>query len=212
MPAISCKKDVYETGRTPGGPEYFNMKTGSWSVYSVYEVLYDDFTNSTDTLIYQLKEHNESQYKDNLGRNAMRIDRYIRSKDSTPWQYLNTWYASADKYSAERVEDNSRIIKLSFPLSEEAVWDANALNSGSSSMVFYGLINRPYTLDSTRFASVVSVEGSNYSSSGKERAFREIYAKGIGLIYRNYVQIDTDITGKLKRGIRQNLKLIQHAD
>lgn len=208
----SCRKDEIEPNRIPAGPEYFNMKAGSYAIYSVYEVLYDDFTNSTDTLIYQIKEHNESVFKDLKGRNAMRIDRYKRQSDSAEWVYMHTWYAATDQQSAERVEDNSRFIKLSFPMNPEAVWDANSHNASGPNNVYYGIINKSFQLDTVRYPSTVSVEGITVKNSGKERAYKEVYAKNIGLVYQYYVNIDADITGKLLRGVRRNMKLIAYAD
>ena len=190
--------------------EFFSADTGSALIYSVFEVVYDDFNNTIDTNIYQLKEKNESEFRDNLGRKSIRIERSVRSGDTSKWEYLNTWYASSDERTAERVEENKRYIKLSFPISEEAVWNSNALNMEYVNNVYYGLIRVPFKMDTFNFKNVISVESNTIITGSKERAFKEIYASGIGLVYRNYVFIDTDISGKIKRGIRINQKLISY--
>lgn len=203
-----CKKDEFETVKETPDRKYFNQSIGSYSVYSVYEVIYDDFTNSIDTFEYQLKELNQSYFTDNLGRKAVRIERYKRNNDTADWTFLNTWYSVSDSLMAERVEDNKRFIKLSFPISSDAVWNSNALNMDNVNNVYYGMRHNKYKLDSFSFDSVVSIESNTINNSFRERAFKEIYAKHIGLIYKNFVFIDK--MGSLVRGSRTVLKLRKH--
>lgn len=205
---FACRKDESETARRSSDKLYFNQKAGAYSVYKVTEVVYDDFANTIDTTEYQLKELNESQFKDNLGRYATRIERYRRSSDTADWTYINTWYAVADEQMAERVEDNKRFIKLSFPITTDAVWNANSLNMDNVNNVYYGMLHRAYKQDTFTFDSVVSVESGTINNAFRERAYKEIYAKNIGLVFRNYVYIDK--LGLLLRGSRIRYQLIRH--
>ncbi|MEZ4805139.1 MAG: hypothetical protein R2852_06570 [Bacteroidia bacterium] len=205
---LSCRKDEYENNYTPIGREYSNLDLNSHFIYNVTEVVYDDFTNSIDTSEYQIKEYNESTFKDNLGRDAVRIDRYKRNNDTADWIYENTWYAVNDVQKYERVENNIRYLKLSFPITIDAVWNSNSLNMENVNTVYYGMMHRPYTLDTFSFDSVVSVETNPIINGFRERAYKEIYAKNIGLIYKNYVYIDK--AGLLQKGIRRTYKLIEY--
>ncbi len=204
----TCRKDEYETAYKPIDKEYYNTQTGHYSIYLVNEIVYDDFTQKSDTFNYQLREQNESIFKDNLGREAMRIDRHVRASDTSPWVYKNTWYAVSDKAMVERVEENKRLIKLSFPISNEAVWNANTLNTDNANNVFYGLIHERYKIDAFSFDSVISVKGTPKFNSTSERFFEEVYAKHLGLVYRNQVQVDK--AGQVMRGFKIRYRLYKH--
>ena len=57
-------------------------------------------------------EVNESEFKDNMGRVALKIDRYKRNSDTSLWKYQYSCYTVSDKNMVERVEDNKRFIKF----------------------------------------------------------------------------------------------------
>ncbi len=202
-----CKKDEYETVNRSYGKGYINSSIGSYNIYAVEEIVYNDFFNTVDTLRYQLKEVNESIFTDNLNRPSVRVERYkLNSKGK--WEILNVWYSTEDNYVAERVEDNKRVIKLSFPLAEDAVWDINLYNSDNSMNVFYDLINQKYTMDTFSFDSAVAVKSETVNTTLRQRQYYEVYAKNTGLVFKNNVSIDKN--GTLLRGYKIKQQLIKH--
>ncbi|HEY1045515.1 MAG TPA: hypothetical protein VGF79_03690 [Bacteroidia bacterium] len=207
--ASSCRKDEYETFKGSNDISYYNLKLGSYVTYDVTEIVYDDFTNSIDTSVYEVKEYNESVYTDNLGRKGIKLDRYIKNKTTGLWDYLNSYYSVNGQNSIERVEENKRMIKLSFPVTTDAVWNSNSLNMDNAINVFYGLIRKKYQQDAFKFESVISVESANVINSFRERSFREIYAKNIGLIFKYYVNIEKN--GNIWRGIKLTYRLKDYA-
>ena len=204
----ACKKDEFELRYKPVDKQYFSSQIGAYSIYKVHEIIFDDFTNTVDTTDYQVMEVNESHFRDNLDRDAIRIDRYRRPDDSTAWTYMNTWYAVVNNSMAERVEDNKRLVKLSFPISAEATWNANTFNTDNANNVFYVLMHDKYKMDNFKFDSVVSVESTTRINLTVERVFKEVYAKGIGLVYKNHV--NTDSGGGLKRGFKITYTLYKY--
>jgi hypothetical protein len=203
----ACRKDEYEIYR-PSDKQYINTKVGAFSIYLVNEIQFNDFNNTSDTLEYQLRELNESIFTDNLGRDAVRIDRHVRSSDTAGWVYRNTWYAVSAPAMVERVEDNKRLVKLSFPISLEAVWNANSLNSDNANNVFYGLMHEKYKIGTFSFDSTVSVKNTPRITSTSERVFEEVYAKNIGLVYKNHVQVDK--AGTVRRGFKIKYQIYKH--
>lgn len=167
--------------------------------YSVKEIIFDDFTNSVDTFYYELKEVYDSKFLDNLNRESIKIDRYKRNNSNELWKYQNTWYSTNDNSKAERVENNKRYVKLSFPISIDAVWNLNSLNIDNAINVYYGFIHRKFQLDAFKFDSAVSVESPSINNTYSERKYREIYAKNIGLVYKNQISIEKD-GASTKRG------------
>lgn len=176
--------------------------------YQVEEIVYDDFKNSIDTLNYLLKEFNESIFIDNLGRKSIRIDRYKRDNDTLTWNYINTWYTSYDDHSIQRIEDNLRKTILSFPISFEAIWNTNEFNMDYVNNVFYTNLFQKYRINNFQFDSSITIESVTVSNSFKERAYKEVYAKGLGLVYKNVVFIDK--IGMLQRGKKTIYKLVHY--
>lgn len=196
----SCKKDETEVYKSNSDLAYFNSSKGTFIIYDVLDITYDDFTNTIDTARYQIREFNESIFTDNTGTPGVRIERSIRNDHQSDWKYLNTWYSVIGKQSIERVEDNKRFIKLSFPVTTDAVWNSNSLNMDNAINVFYGLIRKRYQMGTFKFDNVISVESATIANKLRERAFREIYAKNIGLVYKYYVNIEKN--GELSKGKR----------
>ncbi len=205
----SCKKDNFETVNRAFGKSYVNTTVGSYNVYKVEEIVYNDFNNTVDTLRYTLKELNESVFKDNLGRNSIRLERY-KLNEKSQWAYWNTWFSTTDNFTMERVEENKRLVKLSLPLSDDAVWNINAYNSDNSITAYYDFIHKPYKLDTFSFDSAIAVKSETINSFIRQRQYYEVYANKIGLVYKNIVYIDLDITGTQKRGYKIKQQLIQH--
>lgn len=205
----ACRKDTYETYTRNSDEAYYNDSIGTYSIFEVNEIIFDDFSNSSDTFSYQLLEQNESVFTDNLGRKATKIDRYKRVSDTSLWNYQNSCYSVSDRNMVERVEDNKRFIKLSFPVTVDAVWNSNAYNLDNAINVFYGIIDKPYNQDTFKFKKALSVESTSINNNFRERSFKEIYAQGIGLVYKNQVAIERN--GSLWRGYKIRYKLIRHA-
>src|SRR4030067_3558016 len=81
---ISCKKDV--SVNPDLGYEYFPATVGKYVVYDVDSIVYNDFTGTTDTFKYQIKETIESIFLDNSNRQTLRIERYKKNySDTVPY-------------------------------------------------------------------------------------------------------------------------------
>jgi len=204
----TCKKDEYETVNRNIGKTYFQAKIGSYSIFKVQEIIYDDFFNRIDTFKYQLIEVNDTIFDDNLGRKSMRIERSKRNNDTAKWKFLNVWYSNADNFMAERVEENKRLVKLSFPLAEDAVWNLNVFNTDNGLSLYYDFVHQKFPLNSIVYDSTLAVKSETIFNIVKEREYLEIYANHVGLIYRNQVNIDKNNT--IKRGYKYKQTLIKH--
>lgn len=204
---IGCKKDEYETVNRSYGKGYLYSGIGSYNVFKIEEIIYDDFFNTIDTQRYQIKEVNESIFIDNLNRNSMRIERYKLNKQ-LQWEILNVYYATEDNFGAERVEENKRFVKLSFPLSIDAIWNVNQNNNDNPITVFYDFINQPYTINNLQFDSAVAVRNDIVNNSLRQRQYYEVYVKNVGLVFKNIINIEKN--GSRQRGSKIKQQLIAH--
>jgi hypothetical protein len=182
----SCSKDNTTPINTdPAGYGYFPIDTGHWVIYDYDSIALSPF--SQDTYKFQLKEYITSTFLDNTGQTTERVERYVKLNDTTPWRILNVWTANLHSNDAERVEDNARFIKLAFPVKLNATWNGNALNSIYPEWDYsYTAVDQPLTIGALHFDSTLTVLQVNNSNLVQQQYAVEQYAKGVGMIYKEF--------------------------
>ncbi len=200
----SCNKDV-----TPpdAGYGYFPTKIGNWIIYDVVSIEHDAPISKHDTSIFQLKEVIESTFLDNENRETQRIERYTRNDETQPWVIKDVWFSNLTASTAERVEENERLIKLTFPVKKGKTWDGNALNSQDVWIYKYTEVNVPYTINNFSFDSTVTVLQIDEENLVEKKYALEIYAKNAGMIYKELILLNTEIDGTITIGSELTMKI-----
>lgn len=175
--------------------EYQPLKIGSWYLYDVDSIAYNDFTTpvTIDTFEYQLKEMITDTFTDQAGNLNYRLERERRMKndslpyDSLNWMHADVWFITEKGNTIERVEENNRYVSLMSPVRDGINWDGNAFNYKESWDFNYQKIGQPF--DS--FGNTVTV---NQILEDQfviiYQLYEEVYAKDVGLI--NRVRIDVE--------------------
>lgn len=204
----ACKKDVFDHTKRENGTSYVNQTLDYHFLYQVQEIIYDDFFNKIDTFNYQILEINDTFFYDNLNQTVMRIERYKRNNDSALWNYHETVSSRIDNYKYERNENNTKKVKLSFPITFETIWNANTFNSNNNTLVFYNEINVRKNIDNNWYDSVLVIKSDPVFNSVGEKYYEEHYAKHIGLIYSNIIFIEK--SNNKTRGYKIKYTLLNH--
>lgn len=204
----ACKKDVFDRTKRENGTSYVNQTLDYQFLYQVQEIIYDDFFNKIDTFNYQILEINDTFFYDNLNQAVLRIERYKRNNDSALWNYHETVSSRIDNYKYERNENNTKKVKLSFPITYETIWNANTFNSNNNTLVFYNEINVRKNIDNNWYDSVLVIKSDPIFNSVGERYYEELYAKNIGLIYSNIIFIEK--SNNKTRGYKIKYTLLNH--
>ncbi|MBP6335425.1 MAG: hypothetical protein KA444_08135 [Bacteroidia bacterium] len=192
-----CKDDKLEPGIEDQYKTYFPLAAGHWVEYDADSVVHLDIDDAyyIDTAIrtysFQIREEIDSSYIDSEGDVAWRISRYKRYTDADPWTYLNLWTAKMNAYSGQKVEDNIRFIKLSFPLDPRTSWNGNAYNNYPPEEYLYENIHDPLSIGSHSFDSTVMVIQNDFVSGINKIDKREVYAAGVGMISKVQDSINT---------------------
>jgi hypothetical protein len=185
---------------------YMQLADGKYVTYRLDSLLYVNF-GQKDTLIkYQAKDIVEGSITDNLGRKAWRVVRYLRDTAGlTAWQENLTYLVIPTRESLEVVENSLRFIKLTMPLRDGHTWKGNSYVNTSSTdpnwiFRFYddwnytcdktGLDYTPFT---TPIANTITINQAdeilgtpgNVNAYSERNFAEEVYAKGIGLIYKD---------------------------
>jgi hypothetical protein len=192
----SCKKDA----GTPFdfGYNYFPNEVGKYVVYNVDSFYYDDryFPSKIDTFNFQLKEKIESIYSDNEGRPTIRLERYVKYKSSIPyssmdWTLRNVWVENRSAKTAEKVEENVRFVKLSFPVKADETWNGNIYNTEGEENYKYNFIDKERTIGNIHFDSVLQVDHHDETNLVLKKYSEEKYARNVGLIFKRFIDVNS---------------------
>ena len=104
--------------------EYFPLSTGHTVIYDVDSINVDDFTNppTIDTFHFQVREVIGDTFIDLEGDLAYEIFRYKRFDTSATWGTPRLWWVKRKVTNLQKIEENLRYIKLTFPPGFDHVW------------------------------------------------------------------------------------------
>ena len=200
---FSCKE---ETEIVDLYYDYFPIKSGTWIVYDVDSIAYNDFTHTTDTFNFQVKELITTDFVANEGRVTQRIDRYYKGVTDSVWQFKNVWISNRTEKTAERVEENFRFVKLIFPIAKSAKWNGNIANVYDEVKYEYKDVHVPYTINSTKLDSCLFVQHENELTMFSQKFAEEVYAIHIGKVYGKYIDLVTLADGTITSGYNYSYK------
>lgn len=182
----SCKPIVYE--ETNFFYDYYPLQIGQEKEFFVTNIVHNSFGKDTST--YYLKEI-MTEYNINLeGDTVYKVERYWKLDSSLSYEIKDVWTSKKNLSVACLNEENITYTKLIFPLSLNIYWNGNAYNNLGYQEYFVESLNVPFKINNQIFDSTVTVI-QNYKSNLLEfENAKEIYAKGIGLIYKEDVQVE----------------------
>lgn len=218
----SCKKDKnLNDEKVDVGYNYFPDKVGHYVIYDVDSVVYDDFINDTLYSHHEVKEVIESTFIDNLGKPALRIERYVRDNDTSVWILSDVWSANRLAATAERVEENIRFVVLSFPVKVGKIWKGNVYNTIEDWDYEYNDMDVPRTVGTLSFDSTLSVtqfddEGYNLLN---RQYYYEVYARNVGLVYREVIDVSDNsvvfgvpVEDRIESGFKTKITIKQYGN
>lgn len=218
---VSCEKD--QPVPTHPGYDYFPNEVGHYCIYDVDSTVYDDFTGDTFYYHYQVKEIIESYFTDDEGRTAMRIERYRRDYNDTipintiPWHLSRVWSFTRTNERAEKMEENVRYVRLTFPVKKDERWNGNALNNQQEWTYKYIATDVPYSLNNMSFDSTLVVQQIRRVNAIEHREYNERYAKHVGLIEKTVIDVEDNtadlsvpILDRIESGVIYSIRLIEY--
>ena len=226
---LSCGKDVIPADDVELGKDYYPLSVGHYVIYDVDSIIYNDFTSTTDTFNMEFKDVVSSEFTDNEGRPSFVIDRYLRQDSTFPWVENLTYYATSTNFRLEVIENNLRFIKMIFPVKLNTSWNGNSyipytfnndLKWFTGWLYKYEKVNETAQIGSYTYNNTVTIPQADLTEGAPDnpneysaRTFsKEIYAKQIGLIYRELTRWEYQSTGsKYRKGFTLLLKAKAHS-
>jgi hypothetical protein len=203
--AIACKKT--DTFNSELLTDYAPLAAGKFIRYRMDSTRYVEYGQKEVVTKYQAKDVVEAAITDNAGRPAWRVVRYISDTNGiTPWKPISTYMIIPERNRVEYVEDNLRFLRLVLPLSEGFSWKGNSfidtytINSELRYMddwdYTYQKVDMPFTVwNNATVNNTVSVLHRNEtigiptdaSVYSEKTVSREVFAKGIGRIFKEFL-------------------------
>lgn len=207
---FSCTRDS-DLAPADMGYNFYPNEPGDYILYQVDSTRYDDFFDTVITTQFLLKEVYDSWFTDSQGRNCLRIERWVKMSDTTDWFLRDVWYSCMTASRLERLEENVRFTRLVFPVERNSEWNGNAFNMYDEQMYEYDQIDEPAMFGSLMFDSTVTVIQEISSNLIEDKNQIEVYARGVGLIYKKFKDVEKDfVTGDIVAGVDYSFTIIDY--
>jgi hypothetical protein len=182
--------------------KYSGIYSGRYIEYDVIHILHDDEVDIHDTLKFRIKTVIGDTFTDNQGRISNKYLRYTWDDMVDNWKIKDVWSIILNGKNAELVDENQRLIYLTFPIQLDFYWNPSIYTVGSNENYFFNKIHTPTKLGNFQFDSTVTVIQNNYYTLVDYKKQHEIYAKNIGLISKFYknLKIKNFDTLQVKKG------------
>lgn len=213
MLMTGCSKEI-EILDVDNVHRYFPLSVGKTSFYRLDSTVTSAFGTSLVTKKFLAKDSVESTFYDNEGRLSFRIFRFITDTlGKQPWRFAATYVATPTVNAIEYVDNNYRFIKLHAPVSEGFQWkahsfiDTKSLNSAVRYLdewqYEYNKVGEPFSVFSKEYTNTISIaqndettpQGPFNPQNYQQRNLGiEVYADGIGLIYKEFLHWTWQVT------------------
>lgn len=230
---LSCEKQV-EDYQLESVEDYLPLQPGKYRTYRTDSTVFTNFGRNVETHSYEEKNVVDALITDAAGKPAYRINRFMKPVNGSTWAAAGTYMISVNAKTAEVVENNLRIVKLSQPLKTESSWKGNSYLPEKPYSSMYNFLSiadlkdwnyqitssgETLSLNGKTFNDVVTITAIDASynypvTTNQAFAFRtyavEKYSKGVGLVYQElvmweYQPVTASNPGYLGFGVKRSL-------
>jgi hypothetical protein len=199
----SCEK--MDTAPTSNSIEtYYPLQVGKYISYKLDSTVYINLNTQKVVKTYYVQDFVDAEITDNKGNPGFRIRRMMRSNDdTTQWADNATFLVYPSRKDIQFVENNLKFIKLVNPVTDLNTWAGNSyINTDDNLLRFYENweylyenIDQPFAVNNQTFDSTITVnqiDMINGDPNNKNFFYAitkssETYAKGVGLVYKEFL-------------------------
>ena len=179
--------EASDVSRIPDASHYFPLAKGVYQIYDVQSREY--FSTGMEELTYEMKAEVTDSFPSGNTYTYI-IHRSTRSSSDEPWAPLDTWSVRRHHPEIIVTEGNTPFVKMKSPYVADMAWDGNAYNNLGKDEYLLHEVDIPRELNGMSFGKTLSVEQEWNDDPIVYRDERqEIYARGVGLIYKRTVQL-----------------------
>lgn len=201
---VSCKK---VDNPSENDENYYPVYIGKSNTYRVDSINFDGFRKVSDTIHYFVKETIEELFVDSP-QQIWLVNRYNSIDNQQSWQLNAQFLLEKSSNYVKRKEYNVDLMKLIFPIVERKTFNINAFNNLESKSARLLSVDNSKTINGKEFPNCTMVFIQNDSNFFEQKKHIEYYARTVGLIYKEY--IDITIQNNEPRGVKYAYTLITH--
>lgn len=188
------------------GYAYFPLEKGDFRIYNVTDIRFK--SNVGDTMRFQMRERVDTTFLDQTNTLTYKIIRSVRDDASRPWMDDSVYTVNQSNTSLLLTKNNTKYVKLVFPVKEGKSWAADAFNDrfinvDEKERSVYTNVGQAYTTSGNTFDNTVTViQGTPSDGMLILDDRREVYAAEVGLVYRIYNKVIycNDFSGECEFG------------
>jgi hypothetical protein len=178
---LSCEKQE----EIITGFEYFPVEKGLFWEYDVAEEIYT-VSAPVRKSNFQIRERVGESFEV-ANQSVFKLERYRRNDEKSTWKLDSVWTIQLNQTQAIRSENNVSFTKMIFPINEGEKWNSSNINSSQSAIYQYK--NTFQKFDNKYFPTVRVVERNDSTAINLNRKY-EVYAKQIGLVYKEFTTLE----------------------
>jgi hypothetical protein len=189
------------------GREYYPVKVGNYWIYDVSETTFTNqfLQDPADSITYQVRERVDTVFRNQAGELTYRVIRSRRSQAGEPWSQDSVVTINKSASDLRYTRDNLKTVKLIFPPAENKKWNGNAFNAREPEEFSFTQVSQPFSLGDSTYNNTVRVVQAWNENLVELDDRHEVYALGIGLIYKRIIDFDY-----CNGGAGQNCQVGQH--
>lgn len=229
--ALSFASCTKEKGADYGPDQsrgFYPLNKAHYIVYDVDSVLWDDFTGDSTHRHSQVRYTIVDTFRDAQQRISYQVDVMKRANEASAWMTNDVFYVTPTGAGLDVVQNNLRFQKLTFPVANGKTWKGNSqiaiadqdLQYFADWNYTYSKMGENYNNSRVDFSNTVIVNQvddkvldpvTNPTSYAERTYGREVYAHGIGMVYREAVRWTYDQNPSTSRYARKGWEVIMRA-
>lgn len=211
-----CERVIVPPDNSRTGYDYSPLGLGHYRVYHTYQINYN-FASDNDTLVFKFKELVSDAFLNQEGDTTFVIQKLHRREGEAFWKLDSVSHWRQTSRQAIEHVNNRDVVKFVFPVAEGKVWDSNVYSSLAADSFRMVQVHRPFSYPEHDYEQTITVIQRNLTDTiARHDVRQEIYAKGIGPVYRitkNYIYCSTaDCIGQgiINTGLFQEMRLTEY--
>jgi hypothetical protein len=228
----ACKKETEEI-KIDAISDYAPLEVGKYIVYELDSFVFRAFGTGGSVVSYEVKYSLTDTLTDNLGRKGYRVSRQIRKAPADAWVTDNTFKAVNTGTTYDFTEDNLHFINLALPIKEGLSWKGNSYLPSDPYFPKYDFgsdfsedwdytyqdVGKPFTAGALNFDNTITIlqrDETQGDPALPETVYAdktyaiEKYAKGIGLVYKEFLHWEYQGEGNSYKGFGITLRIKEH--
>lgn len=155
----------------------------------------------------------QREYIANLERGAANretfiVEIYTRAADTLPWRINRLTKRTLTDYRFEVLDNNLVTVPLVFPIALRKRFNTNVLNISAVKDYEYTAVNEPLSNGNLHYDSTVSILQYEEENLIEQILEIETHATGVGLIFRQHKDLETEFNGDIRSGFESEMRLI----